>query len=210
MTANFQRLEGLAGGIADSEFRASYMAHSLRAFLADQIRALRGERSQRVFGEAIGKPQSVVSRLESEDYGKVTLQTLLDIANKLDIALLVRYVDFPTFLRSTADFSPNAVAPRPFSADAFVEMMREEARPDETSAALRAFLSASFEQNFTSAVQSAANTLKSPTNNPSSFAIPSSPDLPSEGAVEANTSNKWRMWRTDTSSNAIGALENVA
>src|ERR1019366_4543263 len=181
MTANFQRLEGLAGGIADSEFRASYMAHSLRAFLADQIRALRGERSQRVFGEAIGKPQSVVSRLESEDYGKVTLQTLLDIANKLDIALLVRYVDFPTFLRSTADFSPNAVAPRPFSADAFVEMMREEARPDETSAALRAFLSASFEQNFTS-----------------------------EGAVQANTSKKGRMWRTDTSSNAIGALENVA
>ncbi len=93
------------------EFRASYMVHGLRAYLADQIRALRGNRSQREFGRLIGKPQSVVSRLENEDYGKLTLQTLLDIAEKLDIALVVRFADFPTFLRTVAEASPEAMAP---------------------------------------------------------------------------------------------------
>ena len=91
------------------------MAHSLRAFLADQIRALRGDLSQKAFGELIGKPQSVVSRLENEDYGKVSLQTLIDIAGRLDIALVARFTDFPTFLRSTRDFSENAVAPAPYA-----------------------------------------------------------------------------------------------
>ena len=43
----------------------------------------------------------MVSRLENEDYGKVSLQTLIDIAERLDIALVVRFTDFPTFVRST-------------------------------------------------------------------------------------------------------------
>lgn len=59
-------------GLDSREFRASYMAPGLRAYLADQIRALRGNRSQREFGRLIGKPQSVVSRLENEDYGKLS------------------------------------------------------------------------------------------------------------------------------------------
>jgi transcriptional regulator with XRE-family HTH domain len=98
------------------------MAHSLRAFLADQIRALRGDLSQKAFGDLIGKPQSVVSRLENEDYGKVTLQTLIDIAEKLDIALIVRFTDFPTFLHSTADVSESALGPRAFTQTAANEM----------------------------------------------------------------------------------------
>ena len=83
------------------------MAHRLKASLADQIRDLRGNRSQKEFGALIGKPQSVVSRLEKEDYGKVTLQTLIDIATRLDIGLVVQFVDFSTFLR-TADDRPAA------------------------------------------------------------------------------------------------------
>lgn len=63
----------------------------VKAALARQITALRGGRSQAAFGKLIGKPQSVVSRLEDPNYGKVTLQTLLDIATKLDVALLVRF-----------------------------------------------------------------------------------------------------------------------
>ena len=88
-------------------FRTTYMTHRTKGFLADQIRQLRGNRSQRAFGELIGKPQSVVSRLENEEYGKLTLQTLLDIAEKLDIALEVRFVDYPTFIRGIRGASRN-------------------------------------------------------------------------------------------------------
>lgn len=113
VTARSERLARLAREHDDPAFRASYMAHHLRAFLADQIRGLRGEMSQAAFGRLIGKPQSVVSRLENEEYGKVTLQTLIDIATRLDIAFVGRFVSFPAFLDATMDFSEAAVAPRP-------------------------------------------------------------------------------------------------
>jgi hypothetical protein len=106
------------------KFRASYMAHHLRAFLADQIRALRGDQPQREFGVLIDKPQSVVSRLEDEEYGKVSLQTLIDVATKLDIAIVVRFVDFATFLRITSDLSDHAVAPRPYDSTVRKEIER--------------------------------------------------------------------------------------
>src|SRR6516162_7412090 len=95
------RTERLGEQFKKEKFRKSYFARQLKIFLAAQIRALRGDRTQTQFGELIGKPQSVVARLERESYGKVNLQTLIDIATKLDIALVVRFVSFPTFLEMT-------------------------------------------------------------------------------------------------------------
>jgi transcriptional regulator with XRE-family HTH domain len=128
LNAAFARLMERAAFTSDLEFRGGYLAHHLRVFLADQIRALRGEQSQREFGELIGKPQSVVSRLEDEDYGKLSLQTLIDIATKLDIGLLVRFVDFPTFLRETNDFSDEASAPASYDRVAINQMLLDEKR----------------------------------------------------------------------------------
>jgi transcriptional regulator with XRE-family HTH domain len=71
--------------------------------------------SQEEFGRLLGKPQSVVSRLEDPEYGKVTLQTLLDIASKLDVALIVRFADYPTYLNVTSDVSPRALRPPRFN-----------------------------------------------------------------------------------------------
>jgi hypothetical protein len=132
-TADFERLKERADFTSDREFREGYLAHHLRTFLADQIRALRGDRSQREFGELIDKPQSVVSRLEDEDYGKLSLQTLIDIATKLDIGLLVRFVDFPTFLRETNSFSEQASLPAPYNREAVNQMLLEEKRKRDHS-----------------------------------------------------------------------------
>ncbi len=145
VTAQSERFARLARELDDRAFRASYMEHHLKAFLADQIRGLRGGMSQTDFGRLIGKPQSVVSRLEDESYGRITLQTLIDIATRLDIAFVGRFVDFPAFLEATMDFSEAAVTPRPYDTsvmDAFMKAPRPE--PD---GALRAFFSASREQN---------------------------------------------------------------
>ena len=106
---------GVAEALDERDFRGAYMARHLRTFLADQVQGLaRGYSSQTAFGRLIGKPQSVVSRLEDEDYGGINFQTLIDIAIKLDIAIIVQFVDYPTFLRVTSDFSENAAAPRPY------------------------------------------------------------------------------------------------
>jgi hypothetical protein len=108
------RNERLAEQFKKEKFRKSYFARQLKVFLAAQIRALRGEKTQVEFGELIGKPQSVVARLERESYGKVNLQTLIDVASRLDIALIIRFVSFPTFLEWTKDYSPSAIAPQSY------------------------------------------------------------------------------------------------
>jgi hypothetical protein len=85
--------------IEDKRSRDAYLHSNVSSFLARQIKELRGGMSQREFGRLLGKPQSVVSRLEDPDYGKVTLQTLLEIAAKLDVALIVRFATYPTYAK---------------------------------------------------------------------------------------------------------------
>ena len=112
------RFARLAPKLADKSYRDSYVSMQLRTWLADQVRALRGDMTQAEFGKLIGKPQAVVSRLEDPDYGKLTLQTLLEVASKLDIALLVRFVDHATFLAATNDFSDAALRPISYNQEA--------------------------------------------------------------------------------------------
>jgi len=118
MPVSSHRIDRLAGELGHPAARHVYLSRHLKAFLANQIRSLRGDLSQKEFGKLLGKPQSVVSRLEDENYGKVSLQTLLDIAIKRDIALLIRFVDYPTFLKSTEDHSSRALSPEPYRQDA--------------------------------------------------------------------------------------------
>ena len=155
--ANFQRLVNLASSLDDPAFRASYMAHHLRAFIADQIRGLRGDMSQKEFGQLIGKPQSVVSRLENEEYGRVSLQTLIEIAIKMNVALVGRFVDFPTFLRITGDFSEDAVRPQPYKREAVDALIADELPRQQPQGALQAFLRASFEPQTARPLVSVAN-----------------------------------------------------
>ena len=133
------RIEKLASQFQDADFRRSYWVTQLKVFLAAQIRALRGDMSQAEFGKLIDKPQSVVSRLEKQSYGKVNLQTLIDIANKLDIALVVRFVSFPTFLRSTEDFSEAAILPEPYQPTQMTALVAPQpTRNDAVQAAINA------------------------------------------------------------------------
>ena len=99
----------------------------------------------------------MISRLENEEYGKVTLQTLLDIAERLDIALVVRFVDFPTYIQRNTDFSDAAAAPRSYRETNRHMTLTEHNIQDEPSTALRAFLKSSYEQTFSSSLTKAVN-----------------------------------------------------
>jgi transcriptional regulator with XRE-family HTH domain len=92
-------------------YREAYVAEHVRTGIAYQIRALRAQRgwSQKKLAEEMGKPQSVVSRLEDPDYGKVSIQTVLEGAAAFDVALLVQFVGFPEFLDRTQNVSPEAL-----------------------------------------------------------------------------------------------------
>jgi transcriptional regulator with XRE-family HTH domain len=86
----------------DKDYRDSYLDSHVKGSIAYQIQALRekAKLTQTEFGKLIGKPQSVVSRLEDTEYGGVNVNTLLQIAHALNIALEVKFCDFGTILKS--------------------------------------------------------------------------------------------------------------
>ena len=93
--------------LRNPEYRSAYVAENVRTRIAYQIRALRAQRGwqQKTLAEKMGKPQSVVSRLEDPDYGKPSVQTLLEVAAAFDVALVIELVSFRDFLNRTRDAS---------------------------------------------------------------------------------------------------------
>lgn len=100
-------------------YRAAYVGEHVRRGIATQIRAMRDQRgwNQGKLSAELGKPQSVVSRLEDPSYGKVTVQTLLEVAATFDVALQIRFVPFSTFLQQTRDVTARSMQVVSFSDD---------------------------------------------------------------------------------------------
>lgn len=92
-------------------YRDEYMQTQVRAGIAYQFQALRKKfgLKQTEMAQKVNKPQSTVSRLENTEYGRVSIQTLLDVASSLDVALLVQFVSYPDFLSRTEDMSDEAL-----------------------------------------------------------------------------------------------------
>lgn len=101
-------------------YRDAYLESQVHGWISHQFRALRISMglTQKEMAQKIGKPQSVVSRLENDDYGKVSVQTLLDVAKAIDIALLVQFVSYPDFLTRMLDKSSASMVPENLSQSA--------------------------------------------------------------------------------------------
>lgn len=102
--------------LADKNFRDSYVDEHVRSFVAYQLRSIRKNRklTQKQLANILSKPPSVVSRLENVQYGRLNVQTLLEIAHKLDVALVVKFSDFQEFLTAYTDISENRLAIPPY------------------------------------------------------------------------------------------------
>jgi transcriptional regulator with XRE-family HTH domain len=103
--------ERLFDRLLRKSYRDAYVAEHVRTGIAMQIRAMRDMRGwqQKELAKAMKKPQSVLSRIEDPDYGKPTVQTLLEVASAFDVALLIQFVSYPEFLRRTKDVSTAAL-----------------------------------------------------------------------------------------------------
>lgn len=87
----------LLGSLMNEEYRKVFVQERVRSSVALQIRSLRDQRNkmtQQQLGDAIGMAQTWVSKLENPDYGKMTVSTLLRLANAFDTDLEIKFRPF--------------------------------------------------------------------------------------------------------------------
>jgi transcriptional regulator with XRE-family HTH domain len=111
--------ENLWEQFKDKLFRQAYVIENVRTGIAFQIKAMREARgwSQSDLAKRADKTQSAVARLEDPDYGKFSVQTLLEIAAAFDVWLSIEFVPFSKGLQRTSNRSPGALNAVSFSDD---------------------------------------------------------------------------------------------
>src|SRR5258706_7584715 len=103
--------ESLRGEFQDPEARHDYADIFLNSSIALQIKALRLQRgwSQEMLAERAGMKQSRISAMEQATYTGWSITTLRRLAKAFDLALMVRFESFGTFLNDVASVSRNAL-----------------------------------------------------------------------------------------------------
>lgn len=103
----------------DHKRRSEFVASHTRNLIATQIKTIRKSRGlkQKDLADRAGIHQSQISEHENPFKGNPTIQTLVQLANTFDVGLIVRFVDFKTFVRSAANVSQAQLAIPEFNAD---------------------------------------------------------------------------------------------
>jgi transcriptional regulator with XRE-family HTH domain len=104
--------------LEDDKFRNDFVADRVRTRLALLIRSLREQRgwSQAELGERLGKPQSVISRIEDPDYGRLSTKTLYEVAAAFGLPVYIDLPNWDEWFRLMEDMSARSMARQPFNA----------------------------------------------------------------------------------------------
>lgn len=100
--------------------RHAYVSAEISTALATQIRSLRVQRgwTQRELARRLETTQNAVSRMEDPSYGRLSLQTLLQLSRVFDTGLQVRFISLVKMLNDTFQPKPGAELVAPFEEEA--------------------------------------------------------------------------------------------
>lgn len=103
--------------LEDDEFRDGFVADHVHTRLALLIRTLREQRgwSQADLARVMGTTQSVVSRLEDPDYGKLSSQTLFKVASAFKLPVYIDMPNWEEWFRLMEDMSIRNLARQSFN-----------------------------------------------------------------------------------------------
>jgi transcriptional regulator with XRE-family HTH domain len=94
--------------------------------------------TQAELGERAGKPQNVISRFENPDYGKMSLQSLFEIAAAFDLPIWVDIPEWKDWFSLINDFPTNSTHRSAFDLKKLVEQANMVTTPPPGSAAASA------------------------------------------------------------------------
>ena len=127
--------EEFVGQLSDKEIRDEFVADQIRTRIAGLIRALREQEergwTQTESGKRAGKPQNVISRYEDPDYGKMSLQTLLEVAAAFDLPVWVDIPEWEDWFERIKDVPSSKTRRNSFD----LEKLENQARAAKTGAA---------------------------------------------------------------------------
>lgn len=118
--------------LADKEMRTAFVADQVRAHIALLIRALRENKNwtQAELGQRAGTSQNVISRFEDPDYGKMSLQSLLQIAEAFDLPIWIDIPEWDDWLALTSEVPSRATTRTAFDVNA---LTRPQTQADFTT-----------------------------------------------------------------------------
>jgi transcriptional regulator with XRE-family HTH domain len=115
--------------LSDKEVRSEFAADQIRARIALLIRSLREQSdrnwTQAELGERAGKPQNVISRFEDPNYGKMSLQSLFDLAAAFDLPVWIDMPKWEEWFALINDVPNQGTQRAGFDLDKLIEQARE-------------------------------------------------------------------------------------